>query len=83
MKQLTPAAIRSSNTSSTSPQESTWETVNNQNQFEIDRFGRVTKITSADTTLAPTVLRYLGDRRIDGLVGFGNVVAEGFADLME
>ena len=45
--------------------ESTWETASLKNEFEYDRFGRVTKITSADTSLAPTVLRYLGDRRID------------------
>lgn len=45
--------------------ESVWETVNQETKFEYDRFGRITKIQSVDTSLAPAIFTYRGERRID------------------
>ena len=45
--------------------ESQWEDANLTTDFEYDRFGRVRKITPPDLNLAPTVVTYRGERRID------------------
>ena len=42
-----------------------WEDFSYRSIFTYDRFGRVTEIQLADSSIAPTLIRYLGEQRID------------------
>ena len=46
-------------------QESMWEDFSYRSTFTYDRFGRVTQIQLADSSIAQTLIRYRGEQRVD------------------